>query len=141
MYRMRGVATLRVLRRRPRKRAFDTSCDIVSILAVGQPSHVVGSVPIMSKRSRAAPRVQTKQRTPRAAALIIRNLKPSTRRHLEARAAEHGTTIEAEARAILEHTVARPNLADLAAELFGPKHGVVLDIPPRQAIRRPPDFT
>jgi len=72
--------------------------------------------------------------------LLIPNVSRTTRKRLERRAVEHGTTIEAEARTILDKAVARPNLADVAARLFGLKGGVVLDIPPRHPMRQPPDI-
>jgi antitoxin FitA len=69
--------------------------------------------------------------------LRIRNISRTTRKRLNARASDHGTTIEAEARAILDNAVARPNLADVAERLFGLKGGVVLDNPPRHPMRQP----
>jgi plasmid stability protein len=70
--------------------------------------------------------------------LTIHNLDPAVTDRLAARAAERGTTVEGEARAILEQAVTRPDLADLALELFGPKRGVELKLPPRHPLRTPP---
>ena len=69
--------------------------------------------------------------------LLIRNVSRSTHKRLEARASEHGTTIEAEARAILDNAVTPRNLVDVAEWLFGAKGGVVLNIPPRHPMRQP----
>ena len=61
-----------------------------------------------------------------------------THKRLELRASEHGTSIEAEARAILDSAVARPNLVDIAERLFGPAgDDVMLDIPPPLPMRLP----
>jgi plasmid stability protein len=67
--------------------------------------------------------------------LVIANLTAGVRRRLEVLAAEHGTTPETEARLIIEAAVLRPNLADVANRLFGRKHGIELDLPPRHAFR------
>jgi plasmid stability protein len=48
-----------------------------------------------------------------------------------ARAAQHGVSIEEEARQILKEAVAVPvaeRLGDLALSLFGPRHGVDLEL-------------
>ncbi|MBI3515206.1 MAG: hypothetical protein HY060_14270 [Proteobacteria bacterium] len=72
--------------------------------------------------------------------LVIRDLPSPVAKRLATRAAQHGTTVETEARVILEQAVGPPNLADLARELFGPKHGVDLELPQRQPLRDPPDL-
>jgi antitoxin FitA len=72
--------------------------------------------------------------------LVIRDLPPPVAKRLAARAAQHGTTIETEARTIIEQAVSHSNLADLAQELFGLEHGVELELPPRQPLRDPPDL-
>ena len=59
------------------------------------------------------------------------------------RAAEHGRSMEEEARCILRDALERErplNLADLALELFGPKHGIDLELPPPVEFPEPPKF-
>ena len=50
--------------------------------------------------------------------------------------------MEAEARSILTEAVQEPptseNLADIALGLFGAEHGIELEAPPREPIRRVP---
>jgi antitoxin FitA len=71
------------------------------------------------------------------AALSIRNLDESVRRRLQLRAARHGRSMEAEARAILTEAVNEP--AD-SAGLFGVLGGVDLDLPERTEPARAADF-
>lgn len=73
--------------------------------------------------------------------LLIRELSTELLDSLTRRAAQNGTTVEVEARSILERAMLARTLADLAYELFGPEHGVELDLPPRGPIRSPPDFS
>jgi len=82
--------------------------------------------------------------------LLIRNVDPALHARLKARAAAHHRSLEDEARRLLQSGLARPDpapgrdtLADLAARLFGPAHGVELDLPPRDPARDrpPPDFS
>ncbi len=58
--------------------------------------------------------------------------------------------MEAEARDILDIALRKPadrepmrakNLAEIAREIFGPKHGVNLEPHPAVFIREPPDFS
>ena len=69
--------------------------------------------------------------------LLIRNVDPVLHTRLKARAAEHRRSLEEEARELLRAAVARQeaapreNLVDIARRLFGPEHGIELDIPPR----------
>lgn len=79
------------------------------------------------------------------ASLLIRNIDEALHARLKARAAEHRRSLEEEARELLRTAVAlhettsQENLVDLAQRLFGPEHGIDLDIPPRGAApRRPP---
>lgn len=78
-------------------------------------------------------------------AITIRNLPPGLKERLRVRAAEHGRSMEAEARTILE-TALRGSRApgrNLAARIrarFAPLGGVDLDLPPREAAREPPRF-
>jgi plasmid stability protein len=65
------------------------------------------------------------------AAIVVRNLAPETHRALQARAAEHGRSTEAEARAILDAAVRpseRVKLGAALAALAQPFGGLDLDI-------------
>lgn len=78
------------------------------------------------------------------ASITIRNLDESTKSRLKARAKQHGCSMEEEARRILRDTVERSRpetMADIARELFGPKRGFKIDLPPREPFRPPPDFS
>jgi plasmid stability protein len=64
------------------------------------------------------------------ASLSVRQLDEETIARLRARAANHGVSMEEEARRILREVVAAPErLGDLALELFGPGHGADPDLP------------
>jgi len=66
--------------------------------------------------------------------LSVRQLDEETVARLRARAASHGVSMEEEARRILKDAVcASERIGDLALELFGPVHGVDLDLPQRAA--------
>ena len=78
------------------------------------------------------------------ASITIRKLDDSLKTRLKARAAEHGRSMEEEARQILRDSLDRQqpkNAADIALELFGPKHGFKLDLPSREYFRPQPDFS
>ena len=83
--------------------------------------------------------------TPQAS-LNIRQLDPALKEQLRIRAAHHGRSMEAEARAILKEVLMekRPaNGAELVTAIrrrFAPLGGVELELPPRQAGREPPRF-
>lgn len=80
--------------------------------------------------------------------LLIRNVDKALHNRLRARAAEHRRSLEEEARELLRTALARQgtepreNVVDIARRLFGPEHGVELDIPPRGRApeTRPPEF-
>jgi antitoxin FitA len=77
------------------------------------------------------------------ASITIRNLEDGLKTRLRIRAAEHGHSMEEEARCILRDALDQDsprNLADLALELFGPEHGVDLEPHPRVEPREPPKF-
>ncbi len=79
------------------------------------------------------------------ASITIRQLGDETKQRLRVRAAEHGRSMEEEAREILRGALATAAASpiDLAASIrarLEPLGGVELEIPPRQHIRRPPDF-
>jgi plasmid stability protein len=80
------------------------------------------------------------------AALTIRQLDEKTKARLRVRAAHHGRSMEEEAREILRSALrASPaeneNLVDAIRRRFAKYGGVELEIPPRDAVREPPDFT
>lgn len=79
------------------------------------------------------------------ATVTIRNLDDRLKTRLRVRAAEHGRSMEEEARAILRKALTTggeggESLAALSRRLFGSEHGVDLELPPRQPMREPPDF-
>jgi plasmid stability protein len=77
------------------------------------------------------------------ASITIRKLDERLKTRLKHRAAQHGCSMEEEVRNILRESLDREHpetMADIARELFGPKHGFELDLPPRVAFRPPPDF-
>ena len=76
--------------------------------------------------------------------LLIRNVDPALHAVLKARAAEHGRTLEEEARALIRIALStnRPlNLATLARSIFEPLGGLDLPDMPREKPRDPPDFS
>ena len=79
------------------------------------------------------------------ASITIRNLEEGLKRRLRVRAAEHGRSMEEEARDILRRTVgdapAPRNLAAAIRARVAPVGGVELDLPPRAPMRKPPTFT
>ena len=80
------------------------------------------------------------------ASLLVRQLDQVLKERLRVRAALHGRSMEAEARAILKSAPdpARSQTgADPVADIrrrFGPLGGVELELPPREAGREPPTF-
>lgn len=80
------------------------------------------------------------------ASITIRNLEDSVKRKLRLRAAHRNRSMEDEARDILRTALAQEpvpsaNLADAIRRRIEPLGGVKLPIPPRGAIREPPDFS
>ena len=80
------------------------------------------------------------------ATLTIRNLDAAVKERLRVRAAEHGHSMEAEARRILQRALAREdtrgsmNLAERIHARFAALGGVDLELPPREPGREPPTF-
>jgi plasmid stability protein len=79
--------------------------------------------------------------------ITIRKLNPTVKERLRVRAAQHGHSMEAEARDILEATLQEPerplacNLYDRIRARFAPLGGVDdLELPPRLQDRDPPRF-
>ena len=73
------------------------------------------------------------------ATLTIRDLPDDVKERLRVRAAQHGRSMQEEARVILKRAGAK--LLRLARENFGPDHGIDIAIPPRGTDRPPPDFS
>ena len=74
------------------------------------------------------------------ASLSVRQLDDETISRLRIRAAEHGVSMEEEARRILRQSVfSAEKIGDLAREIFGHKHGVELELPAREP-HLPRDF-
>ena len=76
--------------------------------------------------------------------ITVRGLDAGTKRKLRLRAAEHGHSMEEEVRTIIREAVAGTAGTDLATviqQLFAEVGGVQLELPPREAVRNPPDFS
>ena len=79
------------------------------------------------------------------ASITVRNLAEGLKNRLRIRAAQHGRSMEQEARDILraaldEETAPSQNLASAIRSRFAPLGGVDLDLPPREPTREPPQF-
>lgn len=78
------------------------------------------------------------------AALSIRNLDESVKQRLQSRAARHGRSMEAEARAILTEAVREPadsaGLFTALLDRFGELGGIDLELPDRAEPARAADF-
>ena len=80
------------------------------------------------------------------ASITIRNLDRALKERLRVRAAQHGQSMEAEARRILEKALAPQDgpsarhLYDRIRSRFAPLGGVDLELPPREPVREPPEF-
>ena len=80
--------------------------------------------------------------------ITIPNVDDDLQHRLKVRAAEHGRSVEAEARDILrsalegreEQPATTGNLGDTIRAIVEPIGGIELNIPPRKAIREPPRF-
>jgi plasmid stability protein len=78
------------------------------------------------------------------ASLTIRNLDNELKTQLRLRAASHGRSMEAEARIILSETLKperEQNLALAIHRRFEEISDDSLPVPPRQAVRNPPEFS
>lgn len=80
----------------------------------------------------------------KSASILVRGLAPEVKRKLRVRAAEHGRSLEAEARAVLADAVGagepKEHLFDWMHRHFAKYGGIELEIPPRAAWRPPPNF-
>jgi plasmid stability protein len=85
-------------------------------------------------------------------AITVRGLEPGTKRRLRALAAEHGHSMEEEARRILRDAIAGRSTGMKAASgeedlgtaihrRFAKYGGLELNLPPRGPDREPPDFS
>ena len=78
------------------------------------------------------------------ASITIRNLDDHLKRRLRIQAAEHGRSMEEEARDILRKAVGKPastaNLGEAIHRRFAALGGVELDLPPREPMPEPPRF-
>ncbi|HEY1221226.1 MAG: plasmid stabilization protein [Bryobacteraceae bacterium] len=79
------------------------------------------------------------------ASITVRRLDDGVKAKLRLRAAGHSRSMEEEARAILKtglsaKRVPRLNLAESIRRHIDPLGGVELALPPRQAVRRPPQI-
>ena len=78
--------------------------------------------------------------------ITIRNIDPAIKERLRVRAAEHGHSMEAEARRIIQTALSRASrssgrsLYDRVHDRFAALGGVDLELPPRPATRDPPGF-
>jgi plasmid stability protein len=77
--------------------------------------------------------------------LTIRNVPDETKSRLRIRAAEHGRSMEAELRAILESALCKPespeNLGQAIQRRFAKFGGVELELPEREPLGAPPDLS
>jgi plasmid stability protein len=79
------------------------------------------------------------------ASITIRNLDDELKKRLRIRAAEHGRSMEEEARQILSDGLADryrrgADLVRAIREIVEPIGGIDLELPPREPIRDPPGF-
>ena len=79
------------------------------------------------------------------ATITIRQLDERTKARLRVQAAQHGRSMEEEAREILRSALTgarstKSNLAEAIRQRFEPFGGVILEIPKRDPVRQPPDF-
>ncbi|MBY0377986.1 MAG: hypothetical protein K2Q33_05440 [Gammaproteobacteria bacterium] len=72
--------------------------------------------------------------------LSVRKLDTETLNALRIQAAKHGISMEEEVRQILKRSVQHPQaIGNIAQNLFGPKQGIDLKLPPRTP-HQPLDF-
>ena len=80
------------------------------------------------------------------AMLTIRKLDPGIKERLRVRAAQHGRSMEAEARGILQTVLSAPersperNLYERIRARFAPIGGIDLELPTREPTREPTRF-
>lgn len=79
------------------------------------------------------------------ATITIRNIDDGLKQRLRIRAAQHGRSMEDEARDILRASLSaetphRPSLVESIRARIEPLGGIELELPPREAVRTPPDL-
>lgn len=77
------------------------------------------------------------------ATMTIRNLDDAVKQRLRVRAAQHGRSMEDEARDILRSSLSTESaratsLVDAIRARIEPLGGIELEIPPREPVRKPP---
>lgn len=80
------------------------------------------------------------------ATMTIRNLDDELKARLRVRAAQHGKSMEEEARSILRDALkseplSGKELVQRIREMVEPYGGIELELPPRQPMREPRDFS
>ncbi|WP_028840495.1 FitA-like ribbon-helix-helix domain-containing protein [Thermomonas fusca] len=80
------------------------------------------------------------------ATMTIRNLDDELKARLRIRAAQHGKSMEEEARSILREALkseplSGKELVQRIREMVEPYGGIELELPPREPMREPPDFS
>jgi plasmid stability protein len=86
------------------------------------------------------------QRSQKQASITIRSLDPALKERLRVRAAQHGVSMEAEVRRILQTVLSPQNspavhhLYDRVRARFAAVGGVDLELPAREFTREPPQF-
>lgn len=78
------------------------------------------------------------------ASITIRGIDDELKERLRIRAAQHGHSMEEEARIILRRAVGGitgPELLTLTGKLFGEEHGTELELPSRAQERETPKFS
>lgn len=80
------------------------------------------------------------------ATMTIRNLDDELKARLRVRAAQHGKSMEEEARSILRDALrseplSGKELVQRIREMVEPYGGIELELPPREPMREPPDFS
>jgi antitoxin FitA len=87
--------------------------------------------------------VASSKRFPAMASITIRNLDDDIKQRLRIRAAEHGRSMEEEARDILRRVMSDTTPRELAAAIrarIAPKLRANLELPVREPMRAPPDL-
>jgi len=91
--------------------------------------------------------MQPNQSSAAMATLTIRNLDVAVKERLRVRAAQHGHSMEAEARRILQRALAKDEDRSSGRDFYDRIHarfaalgGVELELPPREPGREPPTF-
>ena len=81
------------------------------------------------------------------ASITISNVDDGLQQRLQARAADHGQSVEDEARDILQEALqegnsvsADTNLYDAIRRIVEPLGGIEIDMPPHEPVREPPKF-